>query len=188
MIIFYIILYILHKNTLKYIQLKWKIIESVGCFADPPSRLTLKKSPEHPDVIQTRFLLYTRSKREFPKNLRYDDDSKSILQSQFDSVKSLKVVIHGYKGSGSDIGAILMVQALLDLVINIKRVCYRSNFVHRGFCTRWKCCDVCIDSWNFSISALLSVYHFSPVCRVIITTILKYPIIHTYYNTSVLVR
>ena len=116
-------------------QLKWKIIESVGCFADPPSRLTLKQSPEHPNVIQTRFLLYTRAKRESPKNLRYDDDSKSILQSQFDSAKPLKVVIHGYKGSGSDIGAILMVQGLLDLVINIKRVCYRSSFVHRGFYT-----------------------------------------------------
>ncbi|KAK9298987.1 hypothetical protein QLX08_007896 [Tetragonisca angustula] len=89
--------------------------ESVGCFADPPSRLTLKQSPEHPNVIQTRFLLYTRAKRESPKNLRYDDDSKSILQTQFDSAKPLKVVIHGYKGSGSDIGAILMVQGLLDL-------------------------------------------------------------------------
>ncbi|XP_060829705.1 pancreatic triacylglycerol lipase-like [Bombus pascuorum] len=97
-------------------HLKGKIcFESVGCFADPPPHLTLKRPPEHPSIIQTRFLLYTRSRRESPKSLQYGDDLKSILQSEFDSAKSLKVIIHGYKGSGSDTGAVLLVQALLDL-------------------------------------------------------------------------
>ena len=78
-----------------------------------------------------RFLLCTRSGREI-----YDDDSKSILQSQFDSAKFLKVVIHkGYKGSGSDIGAILTVQFLLDLIIIqsksiIDQVSFIEAFIH----------------------------------------------------------
>ncbi|OAD58578.1 Pancreatic triacylglycerol lipase [Eufriesea mexicana] len=96
-------------------NLKPKICyEQVGCFADPLPHLTLKRPPEHPNVIQTRFFLYTRSSRD-SGSLRYDDDFKSVLQSQFDSVKPLKVIIHGYKGSGSDVGAILLVQAFLDL-------------------------------------------------------------------------
>ncbi|XP_076632121.1 pancreatic triacylglycerol lipase [Colletes latitarsis] len=89
--------------------------DHVGCFADPPPYLTLKRPPEHPSVIQTRFLLYTSDKRESPENLRYDEDFKTILQSQFDAKKPLKIVIHGYKGSGSDVGSILLVQGLLDL-------------------------------------------------------------------------
>lgn len=97
-----------------------KILDLVGCFADPPPHLRLKRPPEHPKVIQTRFLLYTRSTRESPKNLHYDDDSISTLQPEFNSTKSLKVIIHGYKGSGSDVGAILLVQAFLDIVINVK--------------------------------------------------------------------
>ncbi|XP_016910010.1 pancreatic triacylglycerol lipase-like isoform X2 [Apis cerana] len=97
-------------------NLKPKICyDLVGCFADPPPHLRLKRPPEHPKVIQTRFLLYTRSTRESPKNLHYDDDSTSTLQPEFNSTKSLKVIIHGYKGSGSDVGAILLVQAFLDI-------------------------------------------------------------------------
>ncbi|XP_076179795.1 pancreatic triacylglycerol lipase isoform X2 [Ptiloglossa arizonensis] len=87
----------------------------VGCFADPPPHLTLKRPPEHPSIIQTRFLLYTRDKRESPESLQYGDDFKSILKSQFDPKKPLKIVIHGYKGSGSDVGSILLVRSLLDL-------------------------------------------------------------------------
>lgn len=40
-----------------------------------------------------------------------------MLQPEFNSTKPLKVIIHGYKGSGSDVGAILLVQAFLDIVI-----------------------------------------------------------------------
>ncbi|XP_076757152.1 pancreatic triacylglycerol lipase isoform X1 [Xylocopa sonorina] len=87
----------------------------VGCFADPPPHILLRRPPEHPNVIQTRFFLYTRPWRESPDSLQYGDDFKSILQSRFDSTKSLKVIVHGYKGSGSDVGAVSLAQAFLDL-------------------------------------------------------------------------
>ncbi|XP_054009605.1 pancreatic triacylglycerol lipase-like [Hylaeus anthracinus] len=87
----------------------------VGCFADPPPRLTLKRPPQHPSEIQTRFFLYTREKRESPETLQYDENFKSNLQSRFNAKKPLKVSIHGYKGSGSDVGSLLLVRALLDL-------------------------------------------------------------------------
>lgn len=89
----------------------------------------MKRPPEHPKVIQTRFLLYTRSTRESPKNLHYDDDSTSTLQPEFNSTKSLKVIIHGYKGSGSDVGAILLVQAFLDIVINAYFININALFI-----------------------------------------------------------
>lgn len=71
-------------------------------------------------MIQTRFLLYSRAKREYPESLRYGDDFKSIFRSGFDPTKTLKVIIHGYKGSGSDAGAILLAQTFLDVVSNAK--------------------------------------------------------------------
>ncbi|XP_012135888.1 pancreatic triacylglycerol lipase isoform X2 [Megachile rotundata] len=103
----------LHRANANHQDRKPKIC--YGCFADPPAGLSLKRPPEHPNVIQTRFLLYTRARRESPDNLQYSDNFSSILESRFDATKSLKVIIHGYKGSGSDVGTILIVQALLDM-------------------------------------------------------------------------
>ncbi|XP_014478476.1 PREDICTED: pancreatic lipase-related protein 2-like isoform X2 [Dinoponera quadriceps] len=79
----------------------------VGCFAVPPSHLSIKRPPEHPNVIQTKFFLYTRVNRQDPELLEYGDDSKSISHSHFNISKPLKVMIHGYKGSGSDVSLIL---------------------------------------------------------------------------------
>ncbi|XP_047354533.1 pancreatic lipase-related protein 2-like isoform X1 [Vespa velutina] len=87
----------------------------VGCFADPPVHLSLKRPPEHPNVIQTKFLLYNRSNREDPKVITYADRSESLLQSGLNVSKQLKVLIHGFKGSGSDYGLIRGINALLDL-------------------------------------------------------------------------
>lgn len=91
----------------------------MGCFADPPMHLTLKRRPEDPSVIQTKFLLYTRASKvlgEEPQLLLYDNEEKSIINSGFNASKSLKIIIHGFKGSGSDVGAIIGVNSFLDLV------------------------------------------------------------------------
>lgn len=88
----------------------------MGCFADPPQHLTLKRPPQHPNEIKTRFLLYTREQREVPDVIYYGDDSLSIEKSSFNSSKALKVVVHGYKGSGTDLGAIKGALKLLDVV------------------------------------------------------------------------
>ncbi|XP_018375101.1 PREDICTED: pancreatic lipase-related protein 2-like [Trachymyrmex cornetzi] len=87
----------------------------LGCFADPPQHLSIKRAPEHPSVIQTRFFLYTRADRQKPEPLQYGDDLKSIVHSRFNVSKPLRVLIHGFKGSGSDVGAILGINFLLDI-------------------------------------------------------------------------
>ncbi|XP_033224046.1 pancreatic triacylglycerol lipase-like isoform X2 [Belonocnema kinseyi] len=89
--------------------------ELVGCFVDPPQHLTLKRPPQHPNEIKTRFLLYTRKQREVPDVIYYGDNSLSIEKSGFNSSKALKVVVHGYKGSGTDLGAINGALKLLDV-------------------------------------------------------------------------
>ncbi|XP_011643285.2 pancreatic triacylglycerol lipase-like isoform X1 [Pogonomyrmex barbatus] len=87
----------------------------VGCFVDPPPHLSIKRPPEHPSIIQTRFFLYTRADRKNPEPLQYGDDLKSIVHSRFNVSKPLRVLIHGFKGSGSDVGAILGINFLLDI-------------------------------------------------------------------------
>nr|XP_012220760.1 PREDICTED: pancreatic triacylglycerol lipase-like [Linepithema humile] len=88
----------------------------VGCFADPPQHLSIRRPPEHPRVIQTRFFLYTRTDRQDPQVLQYGDNQKSIVHSQFNTSKPLKVLIHGYKGSGSDASFVHGINLLLDTV------------------------------------------------------------------------
>ncbi|XP_034946054.1 pancreatic lipase-related protein 2-like isoform X2 [Chelonus insularis] len=92
--------------------------EFVGCFADSPQRLSFKRLPEHPKTIQTKFVLYTRANRaknKEPEMLYYDDNSSSMINSLFNSSKALKVIIHGFKGSGKDIGVVTAANLLLDL-------------------------------------------------------------------------
>lgn len=55
--------------------------------------------------------------RQNPEPLQYGDNLRSIVHSRFNVTKHLKVVIHGFKGSGSDIGVILGVNLLLDIVM-----------------------------------------------------------------------
>ncbi|XP_012288719.1 pancreatic lipase-related protein 2 [Orussus abietinus] len=96
-------------------ELRSKIcFDLVGCFDDPAPQLTLRRPPEHPNVINTKFLLYTRENREEPQVLEYNDEFRSILESRFNVSKRLKVIVHGYKGSGTDEGAIFGLLALLD--------------------------------------------------------------------------
>ncbi|KAG7212631.1 hypothetical protein KM043_012917 [Ampulex compressa] len=89
--------------------------DHVGCFSDPPPHLSLKRRPESPSVIQTKFMLYTRNNRQTPEMLVYSDDSYSLRKSHFNATRALKVVIHGFKGSGSDPGVFQIVKSFLDL-------------------------------------------------------------------------
>ncbi|XP_043288388.1 pancreatic lipase-related protein 2-like isoform X2 [Venturia canescens] len=85
----------------------------LGCFSDPA--LPLKRPPEHPSVIQTRFLLYTRERIDAPEVVAYGDATESMRSSHFNATRKLKVIIHGFKGSGSDPGAIFGAKSLLEL-------------------------------------------------------------------------
>ncbi|OXU19427.1 hypothetical protein TSAR_004763 [Trichomalopsis sarcophagae] len=88
--------------------------ELLGCFTDRQP-LALKRPPQDPSVIKTQFHLYTREKRKEPDILNYGDKLQSMSQSKFNGTRKLKVIIHGYKGSGNNEGAIAGVQAFLDL-------------------------------------------------------------------------
>ncbi|XP_020285308.1 pancreatic triacylglycerol lipase-like isoform X2 [Pseudomyrmex gracilis] len=87
----------------------------VGCFADLPPQLSLRRPPEHPSIIQTRFFLYTHEDPQTPQPIQYGDDLKSILHSRFNATKHLKVLIHGFKGSGSDTGMMQAINSLFDI-------------------------------------------------------------------------
>uniref|UniRef100_A0ABD2XJV1 phospholipase A1 n=1 Tax=Trichogramma kaykai TaxID=54128 RepID=A0ABD2XJV1_9HYME len=84
--------------------------DHLGCFSDRQP-LALKRPPQHPSVIKTEFYLYTRANRNEPDQLEYGDKLQSMKQTRFNASKPLKVVIHGYKGSGKNAG----VDAFLDL-------------------------------------------------------------------------
>jgi len=110
-----------------YFRNDWNITDLVGCFADPP-QLSIKRPPEHPSVIQTRFFFHTRADRRNPESLQYGDNLRSIVHSRFNASKLVKVLIHGYKGSGSDIGVVLGADLLLDIVIFSSLLCYSFRF------------------------------------------------------------
>jgi hypothetical protein len=90
----------------------------------------LKKFPESPETVGTTFLLFTRQNGTIINHaatlntddvqiISSGDGQQSILHSNFDTQRPVKIIIHGYKGSGKDRGALSGVDAFLNLVRNI---------------------------------------------------------------------
>jgi hypothetical protein len=72
----------------------------LGCFTTrPPFSTTLARPvallPESPDLIDTRFYLYTRSNQFYPSSIGHEFDSQ-----YFKADKSVKLIIHGFIHNG----------------------------------------------------------------------------------------
>nr|CAD7193722.1 unnamed protein product [Timema douglasi] len=86
----------------------------VGCFATQRKHSPLKKTPESPEIVDTKFWLYTPSNITSPQLIQYGDRLYSLEKSDFQYDLPVKVLIHGFKGSGKDKGAIRGAHAFLD--------------------------------------------------------------------------
>ncbi|KAL1116739.1 hypothetical protein AAG570_005211 [Ranatra chinensis] len=73
----------------------------------------LKKAPQSPTDLDTKFFLYTRIFQE--TEIRYDDGGKSLAGSGLDPRLPTRIVVHGFKGSLKDEGAVSLVDNLLKI-------------------------------------------------------------------------
>nr|XP_023015082.1 pancreatic lipase-related protein 2-like [Leptinotarsa decemlineata] len=89
----------------------------VGCFNLPHKNSPLQKVPEDPQVLDTKFHLFTRRMVDItkPEILRYDDNGKSLNESTMDFTKPLKLIAHGYMSRWNEKGSIIMANAYLKL-------------------------------------------------------------------------
>ncbi|XP_069703414.1 pancreatic triacylglycerol lipase-like [Periplaneta americana] len=98
----------------------------VGCFVVSRKISPLKKFPQSPAEVDTRFILFTRQNGSFVNHvetlnisdaqmIHIGDGQKSLLHSNFDPRRPTKLIIHGYMGSGKDRGALSGVDAFLKL-------------------------------------------------------------------------
>jgi hypothetical protein len=122
----------LRREQLDHYQVLYVIIpDNVGCFTMPRKISPLKKFPESPETVGTTFLLFTRQNGTIVNHaatLNTDDvqiissgeGQQSILHSNFDTRRPVKIIIHGFRGSGKDRGALSGVDAFLNLVRNIE--------------------------------------------------------------------
>ncbi|KAG8287439.1 Phospholipase A1 member A, variant 2 [Homalodisca vitripennis] len=85
----------------------------VGCFARAKNSNPLKKTPQSPDDLDTKFWLFTRLNPVEPEELVYGDKRQSIVNSNFNSSKPTKIVAHGFKGD--HIGALKYVELFLKM-------------------------------------------------------------------------
>jgi hypothetical protein len=120
----------LHRELLYLYRTLYVIIpDDVGCFTVPRKISPLKKFPESPETVGTTFLLFTRQNGTIINHaatLSIDDvqiissgeGQQSILFSNFDTQRPVKIIIHGFRGSGKDRGALSGVDAFLNLVRN----------------------------------------------------------------------
>nr|CAD7589660.1 unnamed protein product [Timema genevievae] len=92
----------------------WWVTHMVGCFTTQRKHSPLKKTPESPEIVDTKFWLYTLSNITSPQLIQYGDRLYSLEKSDFQYDLPVKVLIHGFKGSGKDKGAIRGAQAFLD--------------------------------------------------------------------------
>nr|CAD7396776.1 unnamed protein product [Timema poppensis] len=88
--------------------------DMVGCFTTQRKHSPLKKTPESPEIVDTKFWLYTPSNITSPQLIQYGDRLYSLEKSDFQYNLPVKVLIHGFKGSGKDKGAIRGAHAFLD--------------------------------------------------------------------------
>lgn len=103
--------------------------EMLGCFSERMQPLALKRPPQHPSVIKTQFYLYTREKRKDPDRLEYGDELESMNQASFNASKKLRVIIHGFKGSGNNEEAIAGAHAFLDLVSQLSKITFSEDVI-----------------------------------------------------------
>lgn len=90
--------------------------DMVGCFPIPRTSYSpLMKSPQSPDIVDTKFLVMTRQNRSDLILVTYGDRHVSMNNSNFKPELPTKIIIHGFKGSGHDKVAKLLGNALLDL-------------------------------------------------------------------------
>jgi len=84
-----------------------------GCFSnEPPFKRPFVRLPETPQVVGTKFMLYTRLQSAYP-DIISDADISSIRTSTFDGKKTTFVVVHGYLEKASVFYMRLMIERLL---------------------------------------------------------------------------
>lgn len=89
----------------------------------PRSQISpLKKPPQPPEAVDTKFLLLTKNtlSKNITHLLKYGDQQKSLIDVNFNYSLPTKVIVHGFKGSGQDRGALDISTALLELVSLLK--------------------------------------------------------------------
>lgn len=79
----------------------------------PRKHSPLMKVPDSPEDVNTKFWLYRRENSS-KQLIKYGDGS--IRQSSFNALLPVKILIHGYKGSGDDPGALEGATAFLKQV------------------------------------------------------------------------
>ncbi|XP_075235791.1 pancreatic triacylglycerol lipase-like [Lycorma delicatula] len=90
--------------------------ELLGCFPMAISKhQPLKKTPQPPAEVDTKFWLFTRGNQSEPTQLFYGDKRESIVKSSYDSRKKTRILVHGFKGSGMDFAARAIGNLLMKL-------------------------------------------------------------------------
>nr|XP_022909629.1 pancreatic lipase-related protein 2-like [Onthophagus taurus] len=88
----------------------------VGCFELPHPRSPLQRSPQDPNVLNTKFYLFNKKIQFSQPNILYlNDNQKSIYDSKFDYKNPLKVLIHGYMGIWNNLNSLNATDAYLKL-------------------------------------------------------------------------
>ena len=87
----------------------------MGCFDNHRRASTLKKPPQSPTQVDTKFWMYTRELNMEPKLLYYDRQ-ESFNEAKFDTTRPIKMIIHGFKGSGREKGTLMGTKVLLERV------------------------------------------------------------------------
>lgn len=91
----------------------------VGCFPMPRTQISpLKKPPQPPETVDTKFILLTRSSLDSNETdfLKYGDHQRSLNAAKFDNTLPVKLIVHGFKGSGQDKGAQDIAASFLEIV------------------------------------------------------------------------
>ena len=85
-----------------------------GCFSDdPPFDNSLIALPSDPETIGTKFTLHTRANALQKEEILTTDNNASIINSSFDPLLKVKLIVHGFTQNGKSAWVKDMVLELL---------------------------------------------------------------------------
>lgn len=88
----------------------------VGCFDNyPPFDNAALEVPQDPSIVDTHFLLFTRTTPTQPDLLQYNKNDQSILNSKFNSSQWLRIIVHGFTNNRQSAWISRLTEELLKL-------------------------------------------------------------------------
>jgi hypothetical protein len=148
----------------------------VGCFDnnDPFNNAGLEV-PQSPEFVSTAFLLFTQESPTNPEDLSYDHDDESLRNSNINSSRWLRILIHGFTNNRESVWMKKLKDGLLQLK-NVRKFFYKKNIFD-------KICRMNYLMYSLLIGEMAQNFHYiQMLLQILVLSVNKLVYFYKSYN------